>query len=139
MIGDEDSPEGDWVLTEKVSYWFGKPRRWQIVLYRHAHGFDVAKRVVGLPGETIGIENERVTIDGELVPVPEELQFLKYYGYAVLREGKTYPCKRGYFLLGDFSHDSLDSRFYGELAPSRIRGRAWLIVWPPSRLRWLAL
>src|SRR4051812_14518933 len=42
---------GDWVLTEKITYWFRNPRRWEVVQFHNDEGLLVMKRVGGLPGE----------------------------------------------------------------------------------------
>ena len=47
--------------------------------------------------------------------------------------GKTIDCKQGYYVLGDESRDSDDSRFNGIVKAKEIIGRAWLIVGPSAR------
>ena len=128
-------PEGgDWVLTEKVSYWFRQPRRWEVVPFVNRDGIEVMKRVVGLPDETVGIADYRVQVDGTAVPFPSGIEHLKYYGYGHVGKGRTLTCDGGYFVLGDDSKDSQDSRYNGVLPGDRVNGRAWLIVWPPDRI-----
>jgi len=126
---------GDHVLTEKVSYWFRRPHRWEVVTFRNSESLQVMKRVVGLPGETVSLKDGEVMIDGSPVGRPPALGFLKYYTFGHLFRGKSAPCGTGYYVLGDDSKDSQDSRFEGPVAPEQIRGRAWLVVWPLSRVR----
>lgn len=126
--------QADWVLSEKVSYWFRKPRRWEVVRFRQADQTEVAKRIVGLPGETVSVRDLKLVIDGSVVPRPESLPFLRYYAWGNLNNGKEYSCGDGYYYLGDDSRDSLDSRFEGTVQEDEILGRAWLIIWPPSRM-----
>ena len=38
------------------------------------------------------------------------------------------------YVLGDDSKDSADSRYDGPVPPDIVRGRVWLIVWPPERI-----
>ncbi len=129
---------GDTVLTEKVSFWFRKPHRWEVVLFFDEMGVQVMKRVVGLPGETISLKDtSTVLINGQPTPRPSSMQWLKYYAYGLLTGGKAVPCNDGYFVLGDDSRDSEDSRYTGPLRRDQIKGRAWLIVWPPSRIRFI--
>jgi signal peptidase I len=136
LIG-EGHEGGDWVLVEKISYWFRKPRRWEVVRFVHRDGFDVMKRVAGLPGETFGIEGYRVQINGQELPLPPGLEHLKYYSYGHVGKDRTYKNDDGYFVLGDDSKDSMDSRYDGPLPAKRIMGRAWLIIWPPERMRFI--
>ncbi len=132
----ESVKDGDWVLTEKVSYRFREPRRWEVVSFHRKDGIRIAKRVVGMQDEEVSLSYEQkwVLIDGEPLERPEALDFLEYYSYGNLSKGKAVTCDGGYFVLGDDSRDSQDSRFDGVLAPERITGRAWMVVWPPSRL-----
>ena len=127
---------GDWVLTEKVTYRFREPHRWEVVSFRRKDGVRIAKRVVGLQNEDVSLSYEEkwVMIDGKAVERPENLDFLEYYSYGNMSKGKVVTCDGGYYVLGDDSKDSYDSRFDGVLAPERITGRAWMVVWPPSRM-----
>ena len=129
----------DYVLTEKISYWFRKPHRWEIVKYQTDDELctNVMKRIVGLEGETISIKDHWVCINGESLERPTELDFLKYYGVGDLFNGEEVKCEGGYFMLGDDSRDSYDSRFTGVVTPDRFEGRAMMIIWPLSRLRLL--
>jgi signal peptidase I len=125
---------GDWVLTEKASYWFRRPKRWEVVAFLNEEGAQIMKRVAGLPGERIGIRDDRVLVDGAEPPRPAELAGLRHYPYGSLFKGREAPCGEGYFVLGDDSADSLDSRYEGPVRPESVIGRAWLVVWPPERM-----
>ena len=105
---------GDRVLTERVSYYFRKPKRWEVVAFRRDDGTEIMKRVVGLPGESVRLtRQQQILIDGEEVPFPQELSFLFYLPFGNLADGKTVPCGEGYYVMGDESRDSDDSRFNG--------------------------
>jgi len=57
--------EGDRVVTEKVSYRFRRPRRWEVITIRADHGGQIMKRVVGLPGERVRmLRGGAILIDG---------------------------------------------------------------------------
>jgi signal peptidase I len=90
--------------------------------------------MVGLPGEKVQIEDEFVIINGKKLDRPASLWFLTYYGFGRSRNGAVMECKDGYFVLGDDSRDSNDSRYEGPIEPRWIRGRAWLRVWPWERM-----
>jgi signal peptidase I len=130
--------DGDWVLTEKVSYRLRRPRRWEIVTFRSKDQLQVMKRVAGVPGETVAIHDKAVRVDGGAVERPGALAALSYFAYGCLKGGRTAACGDGYFVLGDHSVDSFDSRFEGPVKDKQIIGRAWLVVWPPSRIRFLS-
>jgi signal peptidase I len=138
LVGDaEHDIPGDWVISERVSYWFRAPRRWEIVRFWCNDGFWVVKRVAGLPGETVSLPDNWVSINGVPLRRPAPLSFLVYYPYGKCRNGTSVSCGNGYFLLGDHSKDSQDSRYEGPMSPERISGRAWLRVWPLSRFGWV--
>jgi signal peptidase I len=93
------------------------------------------KRVVGLPGETVALrDTATILINGRPIDRPASLQSLKYYSFGAFQAGRTAECGSGYFVLGDDSKDSQDSRYTGPLDLHQIKGRAWLRVWPLSRI-----
>jgi signal peptidase I len=74
-----------------------------------------------------------VVIDGKVAPRPASLGFIKYFAFGKVYGGKAIDCGDGYFVLGDDSHDSYDSRYEGSFETWRVRRRAWLRVWPRGR------
>jgi signal peptidase I len=138
MISDSMAPalngtayeNGDSVLLEKITGWFRAPHRWEIYFFYDSEGTAVAKRVVGLPGEKIAIKKNEIYINGVPLPRPQNLRTNKYFDYGSLANGREVDCGTGYFMLGDSSVDSLDSRYTGLVTRDRFRGRAWCILWP---------
>ena len=124
---------GDLVLTEKFTYRLRRPQRWEVVAYRTQEGTQVMKRVAGLPAEDVSIHKGRMRINGAAVPAPDEVDAIKYLACGNVFRGKVAPCGEGFYVLGDDTHDSQDSRFEGPLERKRITGRPWLILWPPTR------
>jgi signal peptidase I len=125
---------GDRLLVEKVSGWFRSPRRWQVHFFYNEDGVAVAKRIIGLPGERVALRKNRIYINGTEIERPSWLQSRKYLDAGNLSGGREVECGTGYYVLGDDSHDSYDSRFTGPVAPSELRGRAAFVVWPLSRV-----
>ncbi|MEO8495194.1 MAG: signal peptidase I, partial [Planctomycetota bacterium] len=125
---------GDSVLTEKITYAFRKPRRWEVMTIRKPDSTLIMKRVFGLPGETIQIPTRgKIFIDGKELVVPPALSFLEHRAYGNLTGGQEFKCESGYYVLGDDTVDSDDSRFNGCVLPQEIVGRAWMILAPASR------
>jgi len=94
---------------------------------------DFIKRVIGLPGETVELRDGRLFVEG--VPIPQP--YLKGavdtrdYGPVRVPEGAL-------FVLGDNRLNSNDSRFgLGFVPVDKVVGRAFAIVWPPSRAGWI--
>ena len=124
---------GNHVLTEKISRWFRKPRRWEVITFFNPDGQRVMKRVAGLPGEDVQLASDgRLLINAEPVEIPPTVN-QNFLRYGTLHSERPIPCGDGYYVLGDDTRDSDDSRFNGPVPADRILGRAWLIVWPRSR------
>ncbi|MCE9553364.1 MAG: signal peptidase I [Planctomycetes bacterium] len=132
----EDWKDGDRVLSERFSYWFRAPRRWEVIAIQDRNGNRIMKRVVGLPGESIQMRrNGTVLIDGHEVKPPAELPLLDhhYLPYGNLMDGKPVRYGNAYYVLGDETKDSEDSRFNPAITPAQILGRAWIILGPAGR------
>lgn len=117
--------DGELLLTEKVSYRFSKPKRGDVIVFRAPtpQKVDFIKRIVGLPGETIKIEDGIVYVNGQKLEEPYETQ--KTDGSVSI----TVP-KEEYFVLGDNRRASSDSRVFGPIEKKSIKGRSWLVYWP---------
>ena len=128
---------GDYILIDRFVYgapgdapvkWLGQReiRRGDVVVFRFPEDPDVdfVKRVVGLPGDTVQFVDGRVRINSEpLVEpyvLPENIDPSTRYGPV------TVP-PDSYFMLGDNRDSSRDSRFWGFLPRSLIKGRAFFI------------
>ena len=115
-----------------------KPRRGDIIVFVYPEDKkkDFIKRLVAVGGETIAISNGSLLIDGK--PTEEPAKMLKIYYYdrgTYGREGKAVKVPEGcYFVLGDNSASSRDSRYWGFVPKENIVGRAMFIWWPPWRI-----
>ncbi len=104
-------------------------------------------RLVGLPGESIHIQDGAVWVDGKKQTPPEEIRGIEYVTMPRSWGTLDRPALLGkdeYFVLGDFSARSRDSRLWIEGAPghnpfavpkSYIKGVVTHTYWPPSRWR----
>ena len=121
----------DYIIVNKMVYRFKKPARNDIVVFvppipgekRH-----FIKRVIGLPGETIKVLDEKVYINGTALNEP----FIKEPPRLDYVERKSDDDKL--LVMGDNRNDSDDSRSWGFLPVSRVEGKAIFIWWPPRRI-----
>lgn len=114
---------GDVVLFCRLG---GRYRTGDIVLLRADGETEHVKRVVGLPGQTVRIDERTgsLLIDG--APLPEPYIYEATHG----KSGVAYPLTLGegeYFLLGDHRENSKDSRNYGPVAEGKIDGAVLLL------------
>lgn len=125
---------GDLVVSERVSYCVRAPRRWEVIAFHGPDGATVMKRVVAMPGEQIELDRDgTIRVDGHVLERPSSLAAIKFLRLGNLADGKPVVCNGGYYVLGDDSADSDDSRFNGLVSPGDIIGRAWLILKPIER------
>jgi signal peptidase I len=140
---------GDRVLVNKLSYDFHSVREGDVIVFRRppkdtTPGIDdLIKRVIGLPGQTISVANCRVYINGkELVqpylPKGWENPASEYCTTWPTALPNPYLVPKGdFFVMGDNRKDSYDSRYWGPLPASYVVGRAFVRMWPPSRIGFL--
>lgn len=126
--------DGDNLIVDKISYRFGEPERFDIVVFQFQHEENTyyIKRIIGLPGETVQIDE-----DGTIYINGSELE--ESYGKEVIRDAglAAEPFTLGeneYFVLGDNRNGSCDSRDPAVAAVSEdwILGKAWVRIWPVS-------
>ncbi len=113
------------LIIEKVSYRLHGPGRGDIVVIQvQEYEIPLIKRVVGMPGETVEIRDNRLYIDGELLAEG-------YLPGAVQRSyGPVQVPLDHIFVMGDNRNASNDSRAFGAVHVNQIVGRAWLSYWP---------
>jgi signal peptidase I len=141
---------GDRFLAAK----FLSPQRWDVIVFRYPAEPSTLylMRLVGLPGEEIHIEGGAVYANGMKLDPPPALRGIAYlseldYGWGIEWGSKSHPAKLGddeYFVLGDFSAQSKDSRLWEQGAEghppfavpaSHIHGVVTHIYWPKERWR----
>lgn len=124
----------DNLFVDKISYRFSDPERFDVIVFPFQYQEETfyIKRIIGLPGETVQIdENGVIYINGEVLK--------ENFGKEVIKPDKiglaAEPIVLGedeYFVMGDNRNDSFDSRFaqVGNISRDEIIGRAWLRIWP---------
>jgi signal peptidase I len=133
--------EGDRILVNKLLYRFREPVRGDVLVFKYPpdRKRDFIKRLVAGPNETLRIEEGRLYVDDEQVMDPEVFQKIFYYNkedwpYGRAGESIEVP-EENYFVLGDNSANSSDSRNWGYVDRKDLVGRAFLVYWPPSRIK----
>jgi len=152
---------GDHLFVDRLTYNFRRPARGEIVVFKTGNipqiGADqfYIKRLIGLPGETLSIGDDRhVRVNGVRLDASTP-HFEKVYGFdpAVKALDSRYSGhillgdvrsrlqtsadklrvrEQHYAVFGDNTVNSLDSRFWGDFPQQDIMGRAWFAYWPYS-------
>lgn len=124
--------DGDNLIVDKITYRFRDPERFDIIVFPYLYEEDTyyIKRVIGLPGETVKIDDEgTIYINGEILTEDYGSAVMMYAGRA---EEEIILGENEYFVLGDNRNNSSDSRdpSVGNIKRENIIGRAWLRIWP---------
>jgi len=139
---------GDHILVNKLIYRFRDPKRLEVVVFKFPLDpkKDYIKRVIGLPGDKVVINNKAVYVNGMCLKepyvrhsdsriIPSQIQPRDNYGPIVVPADS-------YFVLGDNRDSSFDSRYWGFVPRKAIIGKAMIIYfsWNPhgsSPLHWV--
>jgi signal peptidase I len=127
----------DRILANRVIYHFKDIERGDVIVFDPPEapgveaGTPYVKRVVGLPGDTVAVEDGKTFVNSEEFVVDQVLE-PPYYTY----KEQTVP-EGMLFVLGDNRNSSLDSHRWGFLPIDNVIGRADFIYWPMDSLDWM--
>lgn len=126
-------PDGEYLLTDKVTYRFGEPQRGDVIVFEapYEEGDEFIKRIIGLPGDTVSIQSGSVYVNGTRLEENYIDGSIYTVGGNFLGDGATETVPpHQFFVLGDNRDFSSDSRAWGYVPINNITGRAWVIYWP---------
>ena len=127
--------DGQYLIVDEISYYSGDPERGEVIIFKYPNDPSkyFIKRVVGLPGETVSIQNGRVTIRTKNLPAGFSLD----ESYVANASGESAVFSLGedeYFVMGDNRRNSFDSRAWGVLPRKNIIGRAFARLLPVDQI-----
>ncbi len=134
--------EGDRIFVDKLSYRFNPPKRGDILVFKYPKDKkkDFVKRLVGEPGDQIEIRDGKILLNGRIL---DDSPFSGHYYYNRddwafgKREEVIAVPPDSYFVLGDNSAQSSDSRNWGFVPEKNVVGKAFFIWWPPKRIKFV--
>ncbi len=118
--------DGEFVLVSKLNYKFGSVERGDIIVFHYPMNPDqeLIKRVIGLPGDHIKVQDGVVSVNKQKLDEPYIAATPLYAGDWDVPDGEL-------FVLGDNRNDSSDSHSWGFLPLENVVGKAVVIYWPP--------
>jgi signal peptidase I len=120
---------GDSVLAAKFAYRLAEPERGDLAVFDRPDGMTI-KRVVGLPGDTVGIRDGVLVVNGEPQREPYvdyNLTDSSFFGPEKVPAGHV-------FVMGDNRSNSRDSRVFGPVPEEDLTGKVLLRVAPLDRV-----
>lgn len=129
---------GDRIMAYKVFYGLDRVKRGDIIVFKFPLNpkKDFIKRVIGLPGDSVEIRDKKVYLNGKRLIEPYVVHRDNWdIGFPRDDYGPVKVPADSLFVLGDNRDSSEDSRYWGYVPKENIVGRAFLIYWPPWRVR----
>ncbi|MGI5840858.1 MAG: signal peptidase I [Patescibacteria group bacterium] len=134
--------DGEYLLTDKLSYHLGEPKRGDVVVFKAPPSEPCAedeceyiKRIIGVPGDRVMVREGRVYLNGALLDEGYlgEDTYTEAGTFAVEGMERVIPSGQ-YLCFGDNRPHSRDGREFGPIKADSIVGKAFFKYWPPSEL-----
>lgn len=126
--------EQDYLIIDELSYRFREPARGEVVVFHYRSTDEYfLKRIIGLPGERIKVDGNKVVVYNDANPQGMVLN----EAYLTEATPGTVTITLGqnqYFVMGDNRDASFDSRRFGAIDGTDIVGRVWVRGWPVTRV-----
>jgi len=115
------------------------PERGDIIVFRSPIEPNkyLVKRLIGLPGDVVLIKDNHLWINGAPLSEPLIIKKITYYNrgeFGAVADSVKVP-KDSFFVLGDNSLNSVDSRYWGFVPTKNVAGKVFIIHWPIKRIR----
>lgn len=128
-----------YVLTNVIALRFQNPKLGDVIVFKAPPDpkKPYIKRVIGVPGDTIYVQNGQVFLNGALLDESKYLKStVKTYGGTFLKEGgKIQVPTDNYFVMGDNRPFSSDSREWGLVSKDKLDGFSFFVYWPVNEAK----
>lgn len=126
---------GDYILTSRITYKFRNPQRGDVIVFRSPKNPDIEyiKRIIGLPGDKILIENGEVYVNGIKLEETYISAKTNLWEGGYVQEGVSITVPENHvFVMGDNRPRSSDSREFGPIPIESIIGQVFYRYFPAS-------
>lgn len=129
--------DGDYIITDKVTYKFSEPARGDVIVFKNPRdeAQDFIKRIMGLPGDNVKVQNGHVYVNAQLVNEGFLKSDVVTNPGSFMHEGQEVVVQPGeYLAMGDNRPHSSDSREWGFVTKQEIIGRVFVRYWPATEV-----
>ncbi len=134
---DPTFKSGQYLIVDQLTYHFNDPKREDVIIFRYPRNPSTffIKRIIGLPGETVRLENGKITIVNSENPEGIKIEDPHVATAHETRDNFSVTLKdTEYFVMGDNRAESSDSRVWGPLEKKYIIGRPAARLFPLSKI-----
>jgi len=119
---------GEFVIVNKLAYQLGEPDTGDVIVFHYPRDpeQEYIKRVIGLPGDQVEVNNGQVYVNGEQIQEPYIAAPPRYQSRWEVPESSL-------FVLGDNRNNSSDSHNWGPVPMENVIGKALFVYWPPDQ------
>lgn len=119
---------GEFVIVNKLAYKLGNPKLGDVIVFHYPRDpeQEYIKRVIGVPGDNIRVENGLVYLNGIALNEP-------YIAAAPAYQNNWIVPENSLFVLGDNRNNSSDSHNWGPVPMENVIGKAIFVYWPPEK------
>lgn len=131
---------GDFILTSKVTYKLRLPERGDVIVFKSPKNPDIEyiKRVIGVPGDTILVQNSQVSINNNIIKEAYISAATNLWEGGFLKDGEPVVIPENYlFVMGDNRPRSSDSREFGPVPIDSIIGQVFYRYYPANEAGWI--
>jgi len=128
---------GEYIFTSKITYKFRPMQKGDVVIFKSPKNPDIEyiKRVMGLPGDKVLVQNSEVYINGQQISENYISAKTNLWEGGFLKEGVTVTIPDGFiFVMGDNRPRSSDSREFGPININSIIGQVFYRYFPSNKI-----
>lgn len=128
---------GNYIFTSKVTYKMREPIQGDIVVFHSIRNPDIEyiKRIIGIPGDTVLIQDQEVFINGSLLTENYISAKTTLIPGSYIKDGEAITVPQGhYFVMGDNRPRSSDSREFGPIEFDSIVGQVFYRYFPVNQM-----